>query len=242
MARSRGRSRGSSLPAIGGTLGSLVRSTLAQAGAVRDVLERGAREGKARLDDARRERRREQALARLGEAVLDALHAGEAQELLDRAEVADAIAEVDDLDRGERDRDRAAWVAPPTRERYDRGDDDGTVSSRAWRPPARPARPDGRDAAPARPAARHDDLPGRPGGRHDDDARPRHDERSAPEDRPRPGEEPARAGRRPAEEPGARFQERRRAGGIQFDSGDDEDDLAEFMHPDDLPPRTPKGS
>ncbi|HVV85793.1 MAG TPA: hypothetical protein VHE35_22195, partial [Kofleriaceae bacterium] len=118
MARSRGRSRGSGLP-LGGTLGSLVRTTLAQAGAVKDVLERGAREGKARLDDARRERRREQALARLGEAVLDALRAGDGQELLERADVADALSDVEDLERGaERDRGRDAWVAPPTRERY----------------------------------------------------------------------------------------------------------------------------
>ena len=45
-----------------------------------------------------------------------------------------------------------------------------------------------------------------------------------------------------APEPGAKFREApRRAGGIQFDRADDgpgpDDDLAEYMHPDDVPPR-----
>ena len=223
MARSRGRSRGSSLPALGGTLGNLLRSTLAQAGVVKDALERGAREGKHRLDDARRERRREQALARLGEAVLDALRAGDAPELLERAEVADAVAELEDV---ERDRERESWVAPPTRERYDRGDDDGTVSSGSWRAPAtgrggvwRPSGGGGEPEPGAEPRARAKASEGRA-----------------------PGEAGGGAGRRPGDEPGARFQERKRPGGIQFDREQDEDDLAEFMHPDDLPPRPPKGT
>ncbi len=221
MARSRGRSRSSSLPAIGGTLGSLLRSTLAQAGAVKDVLERGAREGKHRLDDARRERRHEQALARLGEAVLDALRAGDAPELLERADIADALAEVEDTERGgDRGSERGGdWVAPPTRERYDRGDDDGTVSSNSWRPPSRPA--------PSHPA------PGYPPAPRPAPAPARPETRAS---------EPARPVRRAADEPGARFQERPRAGGIQFDPGGDDDDLAEYMNPDDLPPRSPKGS
>jgi hypothetical protein len=54
MAKSR-RPRGLG-PDVRGTLGTLVRSTLAQAGVVRDVLERGAREGRARLEEARRDR------------------------------------------------------------------------------------------------------------------------------------------------------------------------------------------
>ena len=230
MARSRGRSRGSSLPALGGTLGTLLRSTLAQAGVVKDALERGAREGKHRLDDARRERRREQALARLGEAVLDALRAGDAPELLERADVSEAVAEVEDVERGgerERDRDREAWVAPPTRERYDRGDDDGTVASGAWRPPATGRggvwRPPGVGGEPERGA----------------EPRPR---AKAGEGRPPAVEAGAGSGRRPADEPGARFQEPKRPGGIQFDREQDDDDLADFMHPDDLPPRPPKGT
>ncbi len=210
MARTRGRSRGSGIPALGGTLGSLLRTTLAQAGVVRDAIERGAREGKHRLDDARRERRREQALAQLGQATLDALRAGDAPELLERAAIADALAQVEELEQGDRE-EPAAWVAPPTRQRYDRGDDDdGTVAAAGWRPPP-PTRGEVWRPTEAR-------------GRG-------------------PIEPPAEAAkpRRPAAEPGAQFQERRRPGGIQFEA-DSDDDLAEYMHPDDLPSRSPKGT
>src|SRR5262245_9754185 len=85
-----------------GTLGTLLRTTLAQAGVVREMLERGAREGRARLDDARQGRRRDQALARLGEAVLDAVKNGEPQvaELYDLPDVADALADLEGLEAG----------------------------------------------------------------------------------------------------------------------------------------------
>lgn len=175
---------------------------------VREVLERGAREGRARLDDARRGRRRDQALIRLGEAVLEAVRAGDAQDLYDLPDVADALAELDGLDAGAeeppedvddddargRGRERAVWVPPGIRDQFDRRPqrpppieppdaDDGTVSSRA------------RTQGPAR---------------------------------------------KPAEEPGARFAERppARRGGIQFTRDDDDDeDLSQYMHPDDVPPK-----
>jgi hypothetical protein len=192
-----------------------LRTTLAQAGVVREVLERGAREGRARLDDARRVRRRDQALIRLGEAVLEAVRAGEAQDLFDLPDVADALAEIDGLDAGaedapaddaedaEEDRGsgRAVWVPPGIRDRFDRRpprpppiepreakevDDDGTVSSKA--------------TVRSRTIAR-----------------------------------------KPAEEPGARFAERTpRKGGIQFSRDDDDEDLASYMHPDDVPPKPQK--
>lgn len=236
-----------------GTLGTLLRTTLAQAGVVREVLERGAREGRARLDDVRRERRRDQALARLAEAVLTAVRAGDADELYDLPEVADALAELDGLDAGaeepsrdpfadpdadhDADRDAAAgrrrappWVPPAIRERFDRFDrrpprpppveaaggdvdEDGTVSSASWRPPA-PTRPAPAPRRPTPPAA----------------------------------DRPAAGGRRAADEPGARFQERApaRRGGIQFaaadDDPDDDEGLAAFMHPDDVPARPAPGA
>ena len=99
MARSR-RPRGFG-PDLRGTLGTLVRSTLAQAGVVRDVLERGAREGRARLDDVRRDRRRDNALAQLGEAVMDALRAGQLAEAFEVPAIADAIAELELIERAE---------------------------------------------------------------------------------------------------------------------------------------------
>lgn len=199
--------RGSRAP-VGprGTLGTLLRSTLAQAGVVREVLERGAREGRARLDDVRRSRRRDDALIRLGEAVLEAVRDGEAQDLFDLPDVADALAELDGLDAGAedpperepaRDRDRGSesWVPSSLRERFDR---------RPERPP--PIEP----RRPAAAAGSEDD------GTVSSGARPR----------------------RTGNEPGARFQERtpERKGGIQFAASDeDEEDLAQYMHPDDVP-------
>lgn len=215
-ASSRKGSRGSrgsrSSGTSGGTLGTLLRTTLAQAGVVREVLERGAREGRARLDDARRVRRRDQALIRLGETVLEAVRAGEAQDLFDLPDVADALAEIDGLDAGAEEpveddgdedrgseRGRAVWVPPGIRDRFDR----------------RPSRP-----PPIEPPETEDD-----------------------------GTVSSKANvRKPAREPGARFQERTppsaggRKGGIQFsrDADDDDEDLAQYMNPDDVPPKPDK--
>ena len=205
-------SRGSAGPR--GTLGTLLRTTLAQAGVVREVLERGAREGRARLDAAQRGRRRDQALIRLGETVLEAVRAGEAQDLFDLPDVADALAEIDGLDAGaeepvedehddderERGSGRAVWVPPGIRDRFDRrpprpppieppDSDDGTVSSRA------------RVRKPA-------DEPGA-----------RFAERA-----------PSAAAPPPA-----------RRGGIQFSRvEDDDEDLSSYMNPDDVPPKPEK--
>jgi hypothetical protein len=183
-----------------GTLGTLLRSTLAQAGVFREVLERGAREGRARLDDVRRSRRRDDALARLGEAVLEAVRAGDAQELFGLPEVADALAELDGLDAGAED-----FAPEPTPER------DPPIRTRFDRRPERPP--------PITPRGRDDD------GTVSSGAKPR----------------------RPVDEPGARFQEQPaapRKGGIQFATGpgddDDDEDLAQYMHPDDVPPRDPE--
>ncbi len=185
-------------PDVRGTLGTLVRSTLAQAGVVRDVLERGAREGRARLEEARRDRAHSDALADLGQAVLELLEAGRFPELMEEPAVADALAALEGEEapppppitpprRGARyDRaDDEPRRAPPPRPRADPGGD-GTVSSASWRPP--PAR-------------------------------------SAPVWRP-PVDAPPPARPAPA-----------RPGGIQFGADDDEDELAEYMHPDDVPPR-----
>lgn len=215
MARSR-RPRGLGSDVRGtlgslGTLGTLVRSTLAQAGVVRDVLERGAREGRARLEEVRRDRQRTDGLADLGQAVLDLLEAGHFPELLEEPGVADAVAALDGgaesepaawPPRSERSRepepDRRGRPTVPARARPRSSDDDGTVSSAQWRPPA--PRAAAGPAAAARPAVWRPPV--------DADA-------------------PAKAA--PP-----------RAGGIQFGGGDDDDeaDLAEYMHPDDVPPRT----
>src|SRR5262245_17292288 len=109
MARSR-RPRGIGSD-LRGTLGTLVRSTLAQAGVVRDVIERGAREGRQRLDDARRDRKRTDALAQLGEAVMDAVRAGELADAFDVPAISAAIAEVEAFERDEAEAgDEPRWA------------------------------------------------------------------------------------------------------------------------------------
>jgi hypothetical protein len=203
MARQRRGPRGRELPSLPGLagLGSLIKSTLASAGAVREVIERGAREGKSRIDEALAERRRKDLLAELGEAVLGLLRAGEI-ELDDLPELRDLVADLDQLDA---DGEVPEVARPASRERFDarlRDAADGTVSSSHWTPPTPPARAPGPPGPPTwRP-------PGEP------TARPR-------------SAEPTQA------DPLTRMVEQAtRKGGITFD-----DDLADYMHPDDVPPR-----
>src|SRR4249920_3110074 len=84
-------------PELRGTLGTLLRTTT---GVVRDALERGAREGRARLDGARASRRRHDALADLGDVVLDLIRRGEI-DLAELPEARDLVRELDELDEAE---------------------------------------------------------------------------------------------------------------------------------------------
>ncbi len=189
-------------PELRGTLGTLLRTTLAQAGTIRDVLERGAREGRSRIDDALATRRRTDTLSELGEIVLDLIRRGEI-DLHELPEVRELVAHLDELDAGA---SHDEPPLPPTRKRFDSrrtardDDDDGTVSAA----PRRPA-----PAANKPPAARV--------------WRPPADDRAAQEvtarERPVPRD---LAGRK---------------GGISFD----DDDLADYMHPDDVPPKGSDG-
>lgn len=100
MASSRRGGRGGlHAPELRGTLGTLLKTTLAQAGVVRDVLERGAREGRTRLDEALQNRRRTEALAKLGEIVLGLIRRGEV-DVEQLPEIRDVLARLDELDRG----------------------------------------------------------------------------------------------------------------------------------------------
>jgi hypothetical protein len=188
-------------PELRGTLGTLLRTTLAQAGGLRSALERGAREGRARLDDALAGRRRSEALAELGEIVLDLIRRGEI-EIDQLPEAREVVAYLDELDAGDGDEQEAQIAAAPSRSRFDdrsRDKSDGTVSSSKWVAPPRKA------AAPARvwrpPVEPADDRPA--------------DEITA-RDRPAP----------------------KKKGGISFGRQDDDDaDLADYMHPDDVPPK-----
>jgi hypothetical protein len=125
MARSPSGRRGRGASDLGGTLGSLLRTTWEQAGAVREVLERGARTGRARLDEALGDRKRTTALAELGEIVLELVRQGE----IDLDELPEIRASVQALDRIDA-AERASWG-----ERQDRGAGAGGPRGPASRTP-----------------------------------------------------------------------------------------------------------
>ena len=208
-------------PELRGTLGTLLRTTT---GVVRDALERGAREGRARLDDVRANRRRHDALADLGELVLDLIRRGEI-DLAELPEARDLVHQLDDLDG-----DPTAADPPPppprpaSRQRFDDrpGRDaranDGTVSSGASARGLHAARP---GFAPRPPLAESPSTLA--------PTKPLKTWRSDPE---APGQAPeasAPAARRAPLHP----HDPSRKGGISFD----DDDLNEYMHPDDVPPK-----
>jgi hypothetical protein len=163
---------------------------------VREVLERGAREGRSRLDDALSGRRRTDALADLGEAVLELIRSGEI-DLDEIPEVRDIVAHLDELDAGHPEEHDAPPAAAPARSRFDsrrRDEDDGTVSSQRALPIKKPAARGGVWRPPA------------------DSVEPRPADEITARETPKP----------------------RKKGGISFED-DDDSDLADYMHPDDVP-------
>jgi hypothetical protein len=264
-------------PELRGTLGTLLRTTT---GVVRDALERGAREGRARLDSARASRRRHDALADLGELVLDLIRRGEI-DLAELPEARELVRELDDLD------DPDAIVAEPepepprpaVRRRFDdrphhthrdrdRDSDDGTVSSGTSLRAARPITPDRSPRSSEttssrtptkplrtwRPSLDHDSIsePDRPGRIERWDAEPtnvpigRADRGTPSADRDTARPRAAAGSERPDRDSDRERSDRRspsshlprdptRKGGISFD----DDDLADYMHPDDVPKAPP---
>jgi hypothetical protein len=263
-------------PEIRGTLGTLLRTTIEQAGVVRDALERSARSGRSRLDSALAGRRRKDALAELGELVLDLIRRGEI-DLGELPEAADLVRHLDELDADAADGDGTADAAAVSDARDPR--------DRIAQPPLRgrfDARSRGRDDDRDREHADDDDDDARYGRgrdpRDDEDdrhardrsARGREPDRREPDRRdrdrsdgtvsslsslsgarrplpPKPASSP-RVWRPTLEDvpPEPAPSEPRRArplprdpqrkGGIQFD---DDEDLAAYMHPDDVPPKPP---
>lgn len=240
------RRGGFSPPELRGTLGTLLRTTT---GVVRDAIERGAREGRARLDDARASRRRHDALADLGSLVLDLIRRGEI-DLAELPEARDLIRQLDDLDAAPAD--ESPPPPRPSSRRFDdrpaphRRDaapadssDDGTVSSgvadRSMRPttPARPRHADNPSTrSPTkpikglwRPRFEEEPPPIRPTAARGATATAPH--RALATDKPAAAaatDKPAAPRRSsPPLDPN-------RKGGISFD-----DDLEDYMHPDDVP-------
>lgn len=247
-------------PELRGTLGTLLRTTT---GVVRDALERGAREGRARLDSARASRRRHDALADLGELVLDLIRRGEI-DLAELPEARDLVRELDDLDEANAAVAEPEPPRPAVRRRFDdrarRDDGDGTVSSGASLRSTRPAfadRPRHGETAAARPPTKpmrgwrpqFDDSPPEPDRRsrlERWDAEPTNvpigrAERDMPADRDGERERTERPDLDPARDRSDRRspllpRDPAHKGGISFD---DDDDLADYMHPDDVPPKAP---
>jgi hypothetical protein len=144
-------------PELRGTLGTLLRTTLEQAGVVRDAISRGAR---SRFDEARSHRRRQDALASLGELVLDLIRRGEidlaelpeAQDLVQLLDDLDASAPSDPDDRIAQPPTRGRFDArPPARSRHDDGDDRDDGYDRGRRRPA--SADEGYDRGRSRPPA-----------------------------------------------------------------------------------------
>jgi len=228
MAPKRRGGSGFRTPELRGTLGTLFRTALEQASGMREVLERSARTGRERIDELRADRRRTELLADLGETVLELIRQGEI-DLDELPEAQDLVRQLDELDADGGDYADEP-PAPRSRSRFDDRPSPG-------RRPA-PRAPTGHRArgghdrdddgtvssgarwATPRPPARAavwrppvDDVPSAPAG---DEAGPSPARRSFV---PSPPHHP------------------HRKGGITFD----DEDLADYMHPDDVPPRGTDG-
>lgn len=221
------RHRGGGALDIQGTLGTLLRTTLQQVGVVKDVVERQARSSLANLDQVMLQRKRRDALVRLGEVVYDLGRGRQLGALADHAEVAEALAEIEDID-ARLDQEGAepaeavssADWRPPGSHGRSAADSAG---QRVWRPVV-PPDDDSADLAPATGAG--DDADSR-SDRSPQMARPQSEDES--ESAPTPG----RARRR-------RPRQRDAGGGIAFISdavAEDDEDLSEYMHEDDVPRR-----
>ena len=190
-------------PELRGTLGTLINTALSQAGVVRDAIERGAREGRSRLEDVRTTRKRNDALAELGEIVLELIRKGEI-DLGELPEAKQLVRYLDDLDgdtSGD-DEDLDEVVRPGSRKRFDDRDDGTVASSSAARPwaPRKPSAPQRVWRPQVEPPLEENPVVVAPPA----------------------AREPRRLPNNPA-----------RKGGIAFD----DEDLAEYMHPDDVPPK-----
>jgi len=202
-------------PDLKGTLGTLLRTTINQVGALSDVARRSALTQKQRLDGALLERRRREALADLGEVLYQLLKSGEI-ELDELPELVQAAEEIEDLERriAEAEAESARPRRPVRLSRTERG----SAGDRAEEAAAR-----SRDSKPTERVWRPPGL-----GRTADAASPPADSARARPPVPRPRSEPPAAAR----------------GGITFVEDDEPvaEDLAEYMNEADVSePRKPTG-
>lgn len=184
-----------------------MQSALEQVSVVREVVERGAKAQRSRYDTVKFERRRNDAMAALGEVMYRRAVSGRLGDLADDPDVRARLEEIDNLDQHIEATDQrgtsgfranAGW---PKQRGARAGGDRAREPMRVWRPVPPFAAPDGVDE--------EDEL--------DDDLEPV----PPPVDA---APEPVAQQRRPA-----------RGGGIRFGDDWDDDDLEDYMHEDDVP-------
>ena len=202
---------------------------------MRNVLERGAREGRAKLDEVRRDRKRTEAYVALGELVYQKARDGRGLDFEDDRDVLDALAAIEDVEaaseRGE------SGESGSSESEFDRvlGSVGRGVDSALGAITNRVA-----------PRSRFDQDRER---ERDDDAPADRGEAVSSASWKPPAAAAARVWRPPTSGaptgPAPRGDTDRvatpapapRRGGIQFDrDADDDSDLAQYMHPDDVPP------
>lgn len=211
----RGGSGSFRTPEARSTLGTLLRTAIQQAGGVKDALTRGAQQGREKIEELRTDRRRNDALAALGELVLDLIRRGEI-DVAELPEARDLIRTLDEID-AENEQSDITSTQPFNRGRFD----DRGAQPLPSRAPARGGPPpksgDGTVGSGARWAASKTETGPQRVWRPEADA--------APEPAPARGIVPTLP------------KDPHRKGGISFE----DDDLADYMHPDDVPPKDPSG-
>jgi hypothetical protein len=134
---SRGGKRGVP-PDLKGTLGTLIRTTINQVGAMTDVARRQARSQKQRLDTALLERRRREALTELGENLYELASRGDI-ELDELPELFQGVQAVEEIDREIAEAAAETQKRNPRRpvrlERARPAEHPGDRRERVWRPP-----------------------------------------------------------------------------------------------------------
>jgi hypothetical protein len=125
---------------IGSLIRTTIESTLEQASVVRDVLERGAKSSRERLDEVRSDRKRSTVLAELGAVVLDLIRRGEI-DVAELPEIAPLVAQLDEIDGDEAPAPRSIRTSRradgelPIKDRRTEVRADVRGAQRVWRPP-----------------------------------------------------------------------------------------------------------
>lgn len=206
-------------PDLKSTLGSLLRTTLEQVGAVKDAVEQHARGQGGLINQALVQRRRNEAMAKLGETVHRLARSGELGELALDPSVGMCLQEIDALDE---DAEFSQWPEEDDMSSNQRGE---AVSSANYAPARTSAATESGEYRVWRPTLFSQELV-----EHEQQAG------SGPGDQPesrKSGGRSARLSRKVAQRSGSaiRFVEDK----PRPEDPESEDDLASYMHDDDVP-------